>query len=894
MDSGRLESVPPGTAHLDTVRALHQTVVSLRTALEISKNELKELKEKYEQHSNCIEYADVIEKLTVENHVLRRKIIDSGLEKESQNIKLQVSYSPKTVQDTGNDEEYTSATELNNKGLEILEELANVDKFSSNEKLEEIQEENIRANIISDTESPKSDNSEADPNSEIGVSENIGNHLPSYKTKLELLSKFDVKIKVKTIKENCNISSSTTESDSISDQKTNNNKFRKESTDSQAGFHFEEKKEHFENLTDIDGKKVNFKTVSTENIKMAVPNEAEVKSKTDKFDVQVRITSEENLIVEQTTERLRRKDTLNLDVDDLSLRSMSEGDNSVFSEGGTTPMESGGAADDKDQDNASGNESEEVDDIELIFTTDESKDMSNLQEDLVSIRETDQWVPNSASTVHSTPVLIKFHTLDPDFQPGETSDNAENENQENSNLQGVIGDSNLKQKRVSLPNDKDIKHVAFNGKGSLDLPGRGILKSCPNKSDNMLYRRSPNASTRRLDSVDSLTCEYNRGLSFDNTKSSSFELGSSMDILHREESIDSFQKPGRLGHRFSVFAETDISKCGISEDDLASNFNIRRNTCPNPFQYRPLPYRGTIRSGKSVASSRRPILREGCGPRRESAAQTEVSALPPRWTSDGYLAYKSSSRVVSCPTTVPQRTVTSRRLTVPDPRPPPARRTDEARRVLLSDIGFTSMVPELSRSAEPLWNLRRTAPDSPQPRRLSRGSYRSPCLSIDRSNDWTPNTNSNTAIKGEYRAWRGSLPDVRPEPRDDTDDLLEEAETFLRRSIDNLTSLSDEPDRIVTGQPYVPGEVRQLRLGHAVKLITPQGRLAVGRVRYVGIAGGSAANSGVVVGAEFSLAQYPGLPRNDGTYRGRRYFLTPPQYTALFVPFSKVVMAWAN
>lgn len=56
---------------------------------------------------------------------------------------------------------------------------------------------------------------------------------------------------------------------------------------------------------------------------------------------------------------------------------MSEGDNSVFSEGGTTPMEPR-APDDREQD-ASGNESEEVDDIELIFTTDESKDISNLQ-----------------------------------------------------------------------------------------------------------------------------------------------------------------------------------------------------------------------------------------------------------------------------------------------------------------------------------------------------------------------------------------------------------------------------------------------------------------------------------------------------------------------------------
>lgn len=200
----------------------------------------------------------------------------------------------------------------------------------------------------------------------------------------------------------------------------------------------------------------------------------------------------------------------------------------------------------------------------------------------MSIREAEQWAPTSASTVHSTPVLIKFHTLDPDFQPRESSDC---DDQGNSSRHHSTGDPSLKQKRVSLPNDREMRNVAFNGK-SLDLPSRGILKSCDNRSDNTLYRRSPNASNRRLDSVDSLTCEYNRGLSFDNTKSSSFELGSSMDILHREESVDNFHKPGRLGHRFSVFAETDISKCGISEDDLASSFGNRRNTCPNPFQYR--------------------------------------------------------------------------------------------------------------------------------------------------------------------------------------------------------------------------------------------------------------------------------------------------------------------
>ncbi|RVE40125.1 hypothetical protein evm_015225, partial [Chilo suppressalis] len=350
------------------------------------------------------------------------------------------------------------------------------------------------------------------------------------------------------------------------------------------------------------------------------------------------------------------------------------------------------------------------------------------EEDLVSIRESDHWGPSSISThsTHSTPVLIKFHTLDPDFQPGgETKDNAVNENQENTSLHGVISESSLRTKRVSLPSDKDIRHVAFNGKGSLDLPGRGILKSYENKSDNMLYKRSPNTSTRRLDSVDSLTCEYNRGLSFDNTKSSSFELGSSMDILHREESVDSFQRPHHhLGHRFSVFAEADISKCGISEDDLATNLNVRRNTCPNPFQYRPSGYRvssrpsGPLKAGGLGIGGRhiRPVLREGNAPRRSSAAQTDVCALPNRWSSDGYLAHK----MWLSPPTLPHRsglgmgpgsgvgasmgTGAGRKLTVPNSRPAPLP-PDHPARVPLSDIGFTSMVPELSRSADPVWAM---------------------------------------------------------------------------------------------------------------------------------------------------------------------------------------------
>lgn len=338
MDTGRLEAAPSGAVHLDTVRALHQTVVSLRTALEISKNELKQLKEKYEQHSHCLEYADVIEKLTLENHILRRRIIHTDYEEKdpnAQNIKLEVTYSPHSH----NIEDYTSsevviatATDKNSTIDEletIPQESEENTNFGSTDQLDKIQEDREEV-----SESPEFNESaeysppdEANNNTEVEefsqitslpkeTEETGGAHQPSFKTKLELLSKFDVRIKVRTLKEGTIISSTTSESDSSEDRKG----FEKESTDSKISAHFHEKEGQFDLKENGNNKIVNIKSYSSENIKMAVPNEADVKSKTDKFDVQVKITSEENLVVKENVERSRRKDTLNLDVDDLSLR----------------------------------------------------------------------------------------------------------------------------------------------------------------------------------------------------------------------------------------------------------------------------------------------------------------------------------------------------------------------------------------------------------------------------------------------------------------------------------------------------------------------------------------------------------------------------------------------
>lgn len=344
MDSGRLETVPPGAVHLDTVRALHQTVVSLRTALELSKNELKELKEKYEQHSRCIEYSDLIEKLTLENHILRRKIIDSGFEEKEQNvpnIKLEITCSPRQNVEESEVIIRTATTEAHSTittdiELEERPEQLTEHSFCSADKLNEIQEEQLQSaesNVIelspecqvsSVTQESEKFELEQEDEEELDADQEksqftrcrkSSEDIPaSFKTKLELLSKFDVRIKVRTLKEGVTASSTTSDSESTIEEKRG-----RETTDSKS-FQFEEKRTHFENAEDNRGNKIKLKAVSSENIKMAVPNEAEAKSKVDKFDVQVRITSEENLVVKEKPERSRRKDTLNLDVDDLSLR----------------------------------------------------------------------------------------------------------------------------------------------------------------------------------------------------------------------------------------------------------------------------------------------------------------------------------------------------------------------------------------------------------------------------------------------------------------------------------------------------------------------------------------------------------------------------------------------
>lgn len=173
----------------------------------------------------------------------------------------------------------------------------------------------------------------------------------------------------------------------------------------------------------------------------------------------------------------------------------------------------------------------------------------------------------------------------------------------------------------------------------------------------------------------------------------------------------------------SVFVETDISKCGVIEED--ANLQVcRRNTLPNAVPYRPIIHREAIIGSKnqlvdqtqncpkpllvkfsqSVRSPHgaRPILAEKNSNKQESEAQTDISALPAHWRSESFLAHH---KVAHNFTTLPSK------FSIPISQCAPRKqslrlseKTQEARRVLLSDINFTSMVPELSRSADHLCN----------------------------------------------------------------------------------------------------------------------------------------------------------------------------------------------
>ncbi|XP_066992477.1 uncharacterized protein [Anabrus simplex] len=875
------------TQSLDAVRALHQTVVALRVALDKSRTELQALRVKVQSHIDTAIYADTIEKLALENHILRQRVIDEGKVPDYVDQFLKCS-SPKqkieTVDTVGNHMETT-----NSDSVQEVPKPVGQTKDSPKE--------------VETKESPKND-----PKRE------------------SLINRDQSKISPKQADQ--------TKENQTQGQNIGNAKY----TDSVQ----ECQKQVSEEVLGHTG--ILSRTLGNH----ALQEKSEVSDKCDKKQPSGRSLSE-------------------------------EGDRSAGSE---TSQQDGEILQDRKTMGESDNESEELDDIELIFTTEETKELGVLQEDLVSITDSEVWQPSG--NLHKFPEMDQF-----DEAPEDSS--------------GADGG--------------DKNHID---------------------------------STEKVSS--NLTRTWTQ----------------------------------------SVLVETDISKCGVLDDaEIIGNIS-RRNTLPNPLMYQPIIHREALSGSRSQLlgptpnsprpmavkfapspsssprgtkpdfrkSPVRPILMERNSTKRESEAQTDITALPSHWKSESYLAHKVAHPFTTLPSKfampVPQTSQNKYSLKLAD-------KTQEARRTLLSDINFTSMVPELSRSADHLCqedledcsrshlgsglcrNYPRAhtymkgtshgssvvSPSYGHQREYSKESW-SPCDCAQSSNlinysgshgrsswdcyqgsmryrgsltsipsqhmyeysdskrrhSWRPSPemyrSSSMALKPSWGSvpsspthshrsrnipfspsyatprsdmnlfstgyWSGgrdsqysissrnikvqpttrirsrnkvtfqessfqrrshpgqSLPDLRvdmePDSGDSTDSLIDEAEEYLRRSIDSILTGTDwskvgrrrqtrrmsEPDPIreisppQTSQPFLPKVPRDIKLDYFVKVITNEGRVMVGRTRYVG----SVPNRPEPhVGVE--LAKDAG--DSDGTFEGRRFFDCEPG-RAVFVPFKKVVMAW--
>ncbi|XP_034945661.1 uncharacterized protein [Chelonus insularis] len=796
----------PGIPGLDVVRALHQTIISLRSALDSSREELRRLREIVGDFRGE-NYVEVVERLSLENHVLRRRILDGINNKTAttQNVttgstktgsKFQSSIPPLIIEDLSN----TSSTALQN--------------------------------TMDDSEDSKTPKIEAEsdiPHQTLGEKE------------------------VMQSEQNSNIPELVTESPKLSEINLKSNK----------------------NNSELD----------------SAPKEAPV-------------------------EEISNADLLEVpdkDPEDVSLRSASDGEISVISDNPDGSNQQQLTPEVKHTE--SENESEELDDIELIFTTDNTCRDVGLQEDLVSITESENWQNNSTQ-----PVLLKY---------------------------------------TKSTEETPVSNGEKTGTSSVD-----------------------EAASSQSSSID------------------------------REESVDRFDESSstrlnKMWSQCSVLVETDISKCGVVEETETSlRHAVRRNTlAAPPTAYRPIIHREALAGGRrKSAAPLRPVMDRSCGARRESGAQTDISALPAQWRSESYLAHKVAHTFTTLPSKFALPTGVAGRLRLSD-------KTREARRVMLSDISFTSMVPELSRSADHLchdphsqncFNSRGCGLRTPEVnRRESLGSpagywprcntgtgLPSPCdcrLSTDlysskyrgsltsipspglevvggppRRHSWRVNAASfdtwkvPAATSTPRPTWssmpsspthlhppaasrilknppkrtrskvtfqdcpmiRGSLPNLRSDlvvsenSGDSTESLIDEAEDYLRRSIDSMLTISSvdfwskqsarrrrarrhsEPDLFrewnpaQDARPYLPKIPRDLKLDHLVKVISPEGRVLQGKVRYIGPVPG---REDVHVGVELPTES----GSSDGTFHGRRFFDCEPD-RAIFVPFKKVVLAWCT
>lgn len=511
-------SLPTSLRPIDTVRALHETVVCLRSALEESRKEVENLRkqinvqtdvndgkiyhEKYDKHLDGTQLKPQATELGIGSKAEEKKS-KKLLRKRRSKTPTNITDKDENISDNESniltdDKRHTSSTP----NIKI--------ENPSSSKIEITSKSKFNENSSNDVVPPKVLSTSADtlvPDIKVTSIPSSSNNW-SHKM---MGSRIDVKIKVSS---NINVDGNTSEAPN------------KEAEDS--------KQRETEREPDTSKDEDSSERDDGQEESCAKPTQKEEFIKCDGKNFKINVSNEENLCVTKSHEGVKIKqlsaENLQVNVDDISRNnSISEGDNSVFTDGIHSPVEEENDDGDGNTSNihieldndsvfektvkgSTGDHQEEVDDIELIFSSDDNKDI--IQEDLVSISDYEPWQESGQS---GTPILTKFSSLLSD--------------QENI--------------------DVFTRKKAFSGH------------------------------------TKSMSCTTDTS-SFDSTKRS-LDTSKSTSLDQRDDTFDSFSQVGnstiqKKWTNLTVLVETDISKCGIGDESILDKG--RRNTCPNPTPYR--------------------------------------------------------------------------------------------------------------------------------------------------------------------------------------------------------------------------------------------------------------------------------------------------------------------
>uniref|UniRef100_A0A182P0T2 Uncharacterized protein n=1 Tax=Anopheles epiroticus TaxID=199890 RepID=A0A182P0T2_9DIPT len=626
----------------DTVRALHETVVSLRTALEESRREVDQLRQQ-------ISVRDTVEQGRGSAGIKSTELSTDRQRKQQTFASAEIpstSGLSRHLPARGSCEDVPSTLE-DKKCKKLKKRKAKPhppaeDSCSSPVTVTGKEESEPKAEAEDPVRTKKTsgkDGNSATTHQKVSVVPDI--QIVSHPgTHSAMASRIDVKIKVSS---NINMEGSSSEAESSECPKD-----APETVDPPETVNTPEEEDDEEKTIaeqeergvddDVTVREQVLRPDGTESLRVSVVNEEKLSVSKSSEAISIRQVSSENLHV---------------DADRQSNASISEGDNSVFAEDpasqpegethGTGPITGSYTLTGDPRRRMKKSESEtqeEVDDIELIFSSDDNaRDIT--QEDLVSISDYEPWHETGES---GTPVLVSFTNLASDQEKLSSLERTDSEVAEGYELEK--GKSLESQDSLSMDNLK--KSLDFSTKSS-----------SLEKDSSVEYGASGNSLVPGV----GRTTAGSQGEE-DGKQSDSFDVAGSSPLA----------AAGALGRRwtnYNVLIETDISKCGITEENILEMG--RRNTCPNPPAYRPIIHPGsrmqpgatggTNRSPLAVKFSRSPrtysphqylppgktlrtVIAAESGVRgatgdevkRSQAAQTDISALAQQWRSETHLA----------------------------------------------------------------------------------------------------------------------------------------------------------------------------------------------------------------------------------------------------------------